>query len=135
MSLTGIVGRNLSPPEHAIVLGVDEQSHIQALNRIQKDLPLSLRRLGTTPHDDKPNGTTTLFAALNVANGTALVDVKSKHCRLEWLGFRRPIEATYPEDDLRMLWDNDANHKHEKIRRRLKRRSRFHIHFTPTVCS
>ncbi len=130
--LTDVVGLYLSPPEHAIVLSVDEKSQIQALNRTQKSLPLFPGRLGTMTHDYKRNGTTTLFAALNVADGTVLADFKSKHRHVEWLDFLKSIEEAYPDGDLHIICDNYATHKHEKVRRWLKRRLRFHIHFTPT---
>ena len=133
--LRDVVGLYLNPPEHAIVLSVDEKSQIQALNRTQKSLPMFPGRLGTLTHDYKRNGTTTLFAALNIADGQLLADFKQRHRHQEWLDFLKTIDTAYPEGELHVICDNYATHKHEKVRRWLKRHPRFHIHFTPTSSS
>ena len=134
--LRDVVGLYLSPPEHAIVLCVDEKSQIQALDRTQKSLPLFPGRLETRTHDYKRNGTTTLFAALNVLEGHVLADFKPRHRHQESLDFLKTIDAATPPDkQLHLICDNYATHKHEKVRRWLKRHPRFHIHFTPTSSS
>ena len=130
--LCDVVGLYLDPPESAIVLSVDEKSQIQALDRTQKSLPLFPGRLGTMTHDYKRNGTTTLFAALNVFDGTVLADFKPRHRHQEWLDFLKQIDEAYPDVELHVICDNYATHKHEKVRRWLARRPRFHVHFTPT---
>lgn len=130
--LCDVVGLYLDPPEHAIVLSVDEKSQIQALDRTQKSLPLFPGRLGTMTHDYKRNGTTTLFAALNVFDGTVLADFKPRHRHQEWLDFLKQIDEAYPDVELHVICDNYATHKHPKVRRWLARRPRFHVHFTPT---
>ena len=127
-----VVGLYLDPPESAIVLSVDEKSQIQALDRTQKSLPMFPGRLGTMTHDYKRNGTTTLFAALNVFDGTVLADFKPRHRHQEWLDFLKQIDETYPDVELHVICDNYATHKHEKVRRWLARHPRFHVHFTPT---
>jgi transposase len=130
--LHDVIGLYLNPPEHAIVLSVDEKSQIQALNRTQKSLPIFPGRLETMTHDYKRNGTTTLFAALNVADGTVLGDFKPRHRHQEWLDFLKTIDETFPEMELHIVCDNYATHKHERVQRWLKRHPRFHVHFTPT---
>jgi transposase len=133
--LHDVVGLYLSPPEHAIVLSVDEKSQIQALNRTQKSLPLFPGRLQTMTHDYKRNGTTTLFAAMNIADGTVLADFKPRHRHREWLSFLKTIDETFPEVDLHIICDNYSTHKHERVQKWLARHPRFHIHFTPTSSS
>ena len=134
--LCDVVGLYLDPPEHAIVLAVDEKSQIQALNRTQKSLPLFPGRLGTLTHDYKRNGTTTLFAAYNIAEGSVLADFKLRHRHQEWLDFLKTIdEATAPELDIHIICDNYATHKHPRVQRWLARHPRFHMHFTPTSSS
>jgi len=130
--LHDVVGLYLNPPEHAIVLSVDEKSQIQVLNRTQKSLPLFPGRLKTMTHDYKRNGTTTLFAALNVADGTVLGDFKPRHRHQEWLDFLKTIDETFPNVELHIVCDNYATHKHQRVQKWLKRNPRFHIHFTPT---
>ena len=134
--LCDVVGLYTNPPEHAIVLAVDEKSQIQALNRTQKSLPLFPGRLGTLTHDYQRHGTTTLFAALNIADGTVLADFKPRHRHREWLDFLKTIdEATPPDLDIHVICDNYATHKHAKVQRWLQRHPRFHVHFTPTSSS
>ena len=131
-----IVGLYLDPPEHALVLSCDEKSQIQALDRTQKSLPIFPGRLGTMTHDYKRNGTTTLFAALNVADGVVIADCMKRHRHQEWIKFLKRIdESTPPDLDLHLIVDNYATHKHAKVQRWLKRHPRFHVHFTPTSSS
>jgi transposase len=134
--LIDVVGLYLNPPDHAIVLCVDEKSQIQALDRTQKGLPINPGRLGTMTHDYKRNGTTTLFAALNVAEGFVIDACMSRHRHQEWIKFLKHIDAsTDPELDLHLIADNYATHKHPKVLRWLERHPRFHMHFTPTSSS
>jgi transposase len=134
--LIDVVGLYLNPPEHAIVLCVDEKSQIQALDRTQKSLPIYPGRLGTMTHDYKRNGTTTLFAALNVAEGIVIEACMSRHRHQEWIKFLKHIDtATDPQAELHLVADNYATHKHPKVRRWLARHPRFHMHFTPTSSS
>ena len=131
-----IVGLYLDPPEHALVLCVDEKSQIQALERTQPLLPLGLGYVEGVTHDYKRNGTTTLFAALDVATGKVLAQCKSRHRHQEFLQFLRHIEANVPADlDIHLIADNYGTHKHPKVRQWLARRPRFHLHFTPTYAS
>lgn len=133
--LHDIVGLYLNPPEHAIVLSVDEKSQIQALNRTQKSLPMFPGRLQTMTHDYKRNGTTTLFAAINVADGTVLADFKRRHRHQEWLDFLKTIDETFPDVELHIICDNYGTHKHATVKRWLAKRPRIHVHFTPTSSS
>jgi transposase len=130
--LVDVVGLYMNPPENAIVLCVDEKSQIQALDRTQKSLPIYPGRLKTMTHDYKRNGTTSLFAALNTLDGSILADFHPQHRHQEWLKFLKQIEEAYPCGDIHIICDNYATHKHERVRRWLKRRPRFQIHFTPT---
>ena len=134
--LVDVVGLYLNPPEHAIVLCVDEKSQIQALDRTQKSLPIYPGRLGTMTHDYKRHGTTTLFAALNVAEGIVIEACMSRHRHQEWIKFLKVIDgSTDPDAQLHLVADNYATHKHPKVRRWLARHPRFHMHFTPTSSS
>ncbi|OUC16297.1 MAG: IS630 family transposase [Alkalinema sp. CACIAM 70d] len=134
--LEAIVGLYLSPPEHAIVLSVDEKSQVQALDRTQPGLPMKPGRAGTMTHDYKRHGTTTLFAAMEVASGKVISLCQQRHRHQEWINFLRLIDETTPEGkDLHLICDNYATHKHAKVKRWLKRHPRFHIHFTPTSSS
>jgi len=131
-----IVGLYLNPPDHALVLCVDEKSQVQALERTQPVLPMGLGYLEGVTHDYIRHGTTTLFAALDVANGTVITQCKARHRHQEFLAFLRHIEAGVPEAlDVHLVVDNYATHKHPKVRAWLARRSRFHLHFTPTYSS
>lgn len=131
-----IVGLYLNPPEHAIVLSVDEKSQVQALDRTQPGLPLKRGRFGTMTHDYKRNGTTTLFAALNTLNGKVITDCMSQHRHQEWLKFLRLIDRSTPKElDLHLIIDNYSPHKHPAVQTWLERHPRFHIHFTPTSAS
>jgi transposase len=134
--LEAIVGLYLNPPEHALVLSVDEKSQIQALDRTQPGLPLKKGRCQTMTHDYKRNGTTTLFAALNVANGEVYGLCQEKHRHQEWLKFLRMIDQTVPaEKEIYLICDNYATHKHERVERWLEKHKRFHVRFTPTSAS
>lgn len=134
--LEDIVGLYLNPPEHAMVLCLDEKSQIQALDRTQPGLPLKPGRGQTMTHDYKRNGTATLFAALNAANGKVFGLCQERHRHQEWLKFLRLIDQTIPEDrELHLICDNYATHKHPKVQRWLQRHPRFHVHFTPTSTS
>ncbi len=134
--LVDIVGLYLNPPEHALVLSCDEKSSIQALDRTQKSLPMYPGRLGTMTHDYKRNGTTTLFAAIEVVEGKVIAECIPRHRHQEWLKFPKKIDAETPADlDLHLIVDNYATHKHPKVQSWLKRHKRFHMHFTPTSSS
>jgi putative transposase len=131
-----IVGLYLQPPDHAIVLCVDEKSQIQALNRTQPLLPLGLGYVEGVTHGYIRHGTTTLFAALNVASGRVLAQCKRRHRHQEFLQFLRHIETSVPKTlDVHLIVDNYATHKHATVRRWLSVRPRFHVHFTPTYSS
>ena len=131
-----VVGLYLAPPEHALVLCVDEKSQIQALDRTQKSLPMFPGRLGTMTHDYKRNGTTTLFAALNVLEGTVIGKCMDGHRHQEFIRFLRQIDVETPPDlDLHLIVDNYATHKHPKVQKWLARHKRFHMHFIPTSSS
>ncbi len=134
--LEDIVGLYMSPPEHAIVLSCDEKSQIQALDRTQPGLPLKKGRCGTMTHDYKRNGTTTLFAALNILDGTVISSCMPRHRHIEWLKFLRQIDREIPKDlDIHLIADNYATHKHYKVKAWLEKHPRFHMHFTPTSAS
>ena len=134
--LEDIVGLYLNPPEHALVLCVDEKSQIQALDRTQPGLPLKRGRSQTLTHDYTRNGTATLFAALNAANGEVYGLCQERHRHQEWLKFLRLLDQTMPAQfDLHLIGDNYATHKHPKVQRWLQRHPRFHMHFTPTSAS
>lgn len=134
--LIDVVGLYLNPPEHAVVLAVDEKGQVQALDRTQPSLPLYPGRLGTMTHDYKRQGTTTLFAALNMANGKIVAECMQRHRHQEWIKFLKVIDqATEPVLELHLIADNYATHKHPKVKAWLKRHRRFHMHFTPTSSS
>jgi len=134
--LVDVVGLYINPPEHALVLCVDEKSQIQALDRTQKGLPIHPGRAGTMTHDYKRHGTTTLFAALLVAEGLVIEACMARHRHQEWIKFLKHIDASLdPSLDLHLVVDNYATHKHPKVRRWLARHPRFHLHFTPTSSS
>ncbi len=134
--LRDIVGLYLNPPDHAVVLCVDEKSQIQALERSQPMLPLDVGYVEGITHDYKRHGTTTLFAALDIETGEVLTQCKARHRHQEFLQFLRHIDNSVPEDlDLHIVVDNYATHKHQKIKAWLAKHPRFHIHFTPTYAS
>ena len=134
--LEDIVGLYLSPPEHAIVLCCDEKSQVQALDRTQPGLPLKKGRASTMTHDYKRNGTTTLFAALNVLDGNVISQCQQRHRHEEWLKFLKKIDRETPKGKtLHLIADNYATHKHPNVREWLEKHPRFNMHFTPTSAS
>ena len=134
--LKDIVGLYVDPPQHAVVLSVDEKSQIQALDRTQPSLPMKPGRVGTMTHDYKRNGTTTLFAALNVLDGTVIGHSMKRHRHQEFIRFLNTIEAQVPKRKaIHAIVDNYATHKHPKVRAWLARHSRWTFHFTPTSAS
>ena len=134
--LRKIVGLYVDPPAHAVVLSVDEKSQIQALDRTQPGLPMKKGRLGTMTHDYIRNGTTTLFAALNVLEGKVIGRCMQRHRHQEFIRFLNAIEAEVPAGKIvHVIVDNYATHKHPKVKGWLTRHPRFVFHFTPTSCS
>jgi transposase len=134
--LRDVVGLYLSPPENALVLSADEKTSIQALDRTQPGLPLNRGRCGTMTHDYKRNGTTTLFAAIELGRGEVIATCMKRHRHQEWIKFLRMIDEQTPKElALHLIVDNYATHKHEKVKRWLKRHPRFHVHFIPTSSS
>lgn len=134
--LRDVVGLYLNPPENALVISADEKTSIQALDRTQRGLPLVKGRCGTMTHDYKRNGTTTLFAAMELGQGEVIAACMKRHRHQEWIKFLRMIDAqTPPNLDLHLIVDNYATHKHDKVKQWLKRHPRFHVHFIPTSSS
>jgi transposase len=134
--LLDVVGLYLDPPDRALVLSCDEKSQIQALDRTQKSLPMFPGRLKTLTHDYRRHGTTTLFAAIELAEGRIISDLHRRHRHQEWIKFLKKIDAQTPPDlDLHLIVDNYATHKHPKVKAWLARHPRFHLHFTPTSSS
>ena len=134
--LEDIVGLYMSPPEHALVLCCDEKSQVQALDRTQPGLPLKKGRAETMTHDYKRNGTTTLFAALNVLDGQVIGQCQQRHTHAEWLKFLKKIDRETPKDKtLHLIADNYATHKHPTVQAWLDKHPRFVMHFTPTSAS
>jgi putative transposase len=131
-----IVGLYLNPPDRAVVLCVDEKSQIQALNRTQPILPMGLGYVEGVTHDYVRHGTTTLFAALNIATGQVLTACKCRHRHQEYLDFLKRVDANTPAElDIHLVVDNYATHKHPKVKRWLAARPRYHVHYTPTSAS
>jgi len=131
-----IVGLYLQPPDHALVLCVDEKSQTQALERTQPLLPMGLGYVQGVTHNYIRHGTTTLFAALDVASGTVLTQCRPKHRHQEFLQFLNHIDASVPAHlDIHLVVDNYSTHKHAKVKRWLAARPRYHLHFTPTYAS
>jgi len=134
--LADVVGLYLNPPQKALVLCIDEKSHIQALDRTQPGLPLKKGRCGTMTHDYKRNGTTTLFAALEVAQGKVVGQCYARHRHQEFLKFLGRLDDEFPDDlQLHVVMDNYGTHKHPRVQRWLKRHPRFITHFIPTSSS
>jgi hypothetical protein len=134
--LRDVVGLYLDPPAHSLVLSVDEKSQIQALDRTQPDLPMKPGRAGTMTHDYIRNGTTTLFAALNVLDGTVIGQCMQRHRHQEFLRFLNRLERDIPAGRLiHVILDNYGSHKHPKVRAWLVRHPRWTFHFTPTSAS
>lgn len=131
-----IVGLYLNPPDHSLVLSVDEKSQIQALDRTQPGLPMKKGRCGTMTHDYKRNGTTTLFAALNMLTGQVIGDCMPRHRHQEFIRFLKKIDAETPQQvALHLIVDNYGTHKHPRVNQWLRRHPRVHLHFTPTSSS
>jgi|SRR5208283_3506910 len=134
--LTDVVGLYLNPPEKALVLCVDEKSQIQALDRTQPGLPMKRGRCGTMTHDYKRNGTTTLFAALELAQGKVIGQCYARHRHQEFLKFLKRLDDEFPpEKQLHLVMDNYGTHKHATVRKWLDRHPRFVSHFIPTSSS
>ena len=134
--LTDVVGLYLNPPEHALVLCVDEKSQIQALDRTQRSLPMYPGRCGTMTHDYKRNGTTTLFAAIDLAEGRLIGTCMPRHRHQEWIKFLKLIDKETPAGlDLHLIADNYSTHKHAQVKHWLSRHRRVHVHFIPTSSS
>ena len=132
-TLTDIVGLSVAPPAHAVVLSIDNRSQIQALDRTQPDLPLKKGRGATMTHDSRRNGTTTLFAALNVLDGTVIGQHASRHRHQAFLRFLNRIARTIPAGvPVHAILDNDATHKHKEVQIWLARHPRRTFHVTPT---
>ena len=131
-----VIGLYLNPPDKALVLCCDEKSQCQALERTQPGLPLGIGHIRTQTHDYKRHGTITLFAALNYLDGKILSRTETRHTHVEWLRFLKQIDReTPPDQQLHLIVDNYATHKHEKVRKWLKRHPRIVMHFTPTGSS
>ncbi len=134
--LTDVVGLYMNPPDKAVVLCVDEKSQIQALDRTQPSLPMKKGRAGTMTHDYKRNGTTTLFAALNVLEGTVIGQCLPRHRHQEFLKFLRKLDTEFPKQlQLHLIIDNYGTHTHPNVHKWLRKHPRFHLHFTPTSAS
>ncbi|TLQ00996.1 IS630 family transposase [Nesterenkonia salmonea] len=134
--LIDVVGLYLNPPQKAMVLCMDEKSSIQALDRTQASLPMVPGRGETMTHDYKRNGTTTLFAALDVLTGKVIGQCLPKHRHTEFLKFLKTIDTEVPQGlDVHLILDNYSTHKHAEVKKWLKRNPRFHLHFTPTSAS
>ena len=134
--LVDVVGLYLNPPEHALVLCCDEKSQIQALDRTQPGLPIKPGRCGTMTHDYVRNGTTTLFAALDMAEGKLIGTCMKRHRHQEWIKFLKLVDSQTPAElDLHLIADNYFTHKTPQVQRWLKRHPRFHMHFIPTSSS
>ena len=131
-----VVGLYLDPPDKALVLCVDEKSQIQALDRTQRSLPLNYGTPETHTHDYRRHGTTTLFAALDVATGKVIGKIKRRHRSIDFISFLRHIDRVVPEAlEVHLILDNYGTHKTPKVKRWLLRHPRFHCHFTPTYSS
>jgi len=133
--ITDIVGLYLHPPEGALVLCVDEKTQIQALDRTQPMLPLRPGLPARQTHDYQRNGTTSLFAALDIATGKVVGRCKKRHRHQEFLSFLRLLNRQYPKREVHLVMDNYSTHKHEKVKEWFDRHPRFHLHFTPTSAS
>ena len=134
--LCDVVGLYLNPPDKSLVLCVDEKSQIQALDRTQPGLPLKKGRCGTMTHDYKRHGTTTLFAALSLLDGTVIGDCMPRHRHREFIRFLTKIDGETPPDlHLHLIVGNYGTHKHPRVKSWLRRHPRFHLHFIPTSSS
>ena len=130
--VTDVVGLYLAPPKNALVLCIEEKSQIQALDRTQKTLPMQPGHAEQRTHDYVRHGTTTLFAALQIATGQVTAVCKNRHRHTEFLAFLTHVAWAYPDQELHLVMDNDTTHKHAKVKAWLKANPRIHVHFTPT---
>ena len=131
-----VIGLYVNPPKDAVVLSIDEKTQIQALGRTQKGLPMKPGRPATMTRDCKRNGTTTLFAALDILTGKVIGRHFQRHRHQELIEFLEQVEASMPAGkDIHVILDNYAAHKHEAVREWLSKRDRWQFHFTPTSCS
>src|SRR5947207_1201669 len=134
--LKQVVGLYIDPPAHAVVLSLDEKSQIQALDRTQPGLPMKKGRCATMTHDYKRNGTTTLFAALDILDGKVIGRCMQRHRHQEFIRFLNTVEREVPADKaVHVVLDNYGTHKHEKVSGWLAKHRRFHLHFTPSSSS
>lgn len=134
--LRDVVGLYMNPPEHALIFSIDEKTQIQALDRTQLPLPLARGKKQTVTHDYKRNGTTTLFAALNILKGEVIGTCVKKHRHQEFLAFLKKIDKSVPKElDIHCIVDNYATHKHPAVKEWLVKHPRFHLHFIPTSSS
>jgi transposase len=133
--VTDVIGLYLAPPEHAIVLCVDEKSQIQALNRTQKTLPMQPGHAEQRTHDYVRHGTTTLFAAVEIATGQVTGLCKNRHRHQEFLAFLKHLARAYPDRELHLVMDNYAAHKHPNVKAWLAANPRIWVHYTPTSAS
>src|SRR6516162_1438300 len=133
--LADVIGLYLDPPERALVLCVDEKSQIQALDRTQPLLPLLPGMPARRTHDYKRHGTTTLFAALEVASGKVHGRCVRQHTHVEFIEFLNSLHKAYPRRELHLICDNYGTHKHPAVREWTAAHPRFHLHFTPTISS
>ena len=133
--VTDVVGLYLNPPENAVVLCVDEKSQIQALDRTAPMLPMQPGLPERRTHDYMRHGTTTLFAALDIATGTVTAACKPRHRHQEFLAFLKQVARAYPDQELHLVMDNYSTHKKAEVRTWLERHPRIHVHFTPTSAS
>ena len=134
--LHDVVGLYMDPPNHAVVFSFDEKSSIQALDRTQPGLPMKKGRGETMTHDYKRHGTTTLFAAMEMSSGRVIADVYRRHRHEEFLAFLKKVEKSVPKDqEIHIILDNYATHKHPNVLKWLERKKRVFLHFTPTSSS
>jgi transposase len=130
--VTDVVGLYLAPPKNAVLLCIEEKSQIQALDRTQKTLPMQPGHAEQRTHDYVRHGTTTLFAALEIATGQVTAVCRNRHRHTEFLAFLTHVARAYPDQELHLVMDNDTTHKHAKVKAWLKANPRIHVHFTPT---
>jgi transposase len=134
--LHDVVGLYLDPPHNAVVLSIDEKSSIQALDRTQPGLPIKKGRCGTMTHDYKRHGTSTLFAALDIATGHVIGESYQQHRHQEFLKFLKKVERQTPkEKEIHIILDNYATHKHPNVLEWIEKKKRIFIHFVPTSSS
>ncbi len=134
--LHDVVGLYLDPPQNAVVLSIDEKSSIQALDRTQPGLPLKKGRCGTMTHDYKRHGTSTLFAALDIATGRVMGESYQQHRHQEFLKFLKKVERQTPKDkEIHIILDNYATHKHPNVLEWIEKKKRIYLHFVPTSSS